>query len=81
MSDLGSCEDLSEELIEDLKLKGLLSFVVFEQSTNSAITLMVYDNEKYRPIVREWGSAVGIHIFPPLDRHPFSDDLGKHSIR
>jgi hypothetical protein len=81
MSDVGSCEDLSEEILEDLKLKGLLSFVVFEQSSNSAITLMVYDNEKYRPIVREWGSAVGIHIFPPLDRRPFTDEPGKHSIR
>ena len=81
MSDVGSCEDLSDELIEDLKAKGLLSFVLFEQSTNHAITLLIYDNEKYRPIVREWGSAVGIHIFPPIDRRPFTDDMGKHSIR
>lgn len=81
MSDTVSCEDLSDEIIEDLKIKGLLNFVVFEQSSNSAITVMVYDNEKYRPLVREWGSAVGIHIFPPLDRRPFTDDLGKHSIR
>ena len=81
MSDTVSCEDLSDEIIEDLKIKGLLNFVVFEQSSNSAITVMVYDNEKYRPIVREWGSAIGIHIFPPLDRRPFTDDLGKHSIR
>lgn len=81
MSDFDGPEDLTEELLEDLKLKGLLSFVLFEQSTNSAITLLVYENEKYRPIVREWGSAVGIHILPPLDRRPFTDDLGKHSIR
>ncbi len=81
MSDFGCPEDLSEELIEDLRLKGLLSFVVIEQSSNSAITLLVYENEKYRPIVREWGSAVGIHILPPLDRRPFTDDLGNHSIR
>lgn len=81
MSDFGCAEDLSEELIEDLRLKGLLSFVVIEHSSNSAITLLVYENEKYRPIVREWGSAVGIHILPPLDRRPFTDDLGNHSIR
>ena len=81
MSEFGCPEDLSEELIEDLRLKGLLSFVVIDQSSNSAITLLVYENEKYRPIVREWGSAVGIHILPPLDRRPFTDDLGNHSIR
>ena len=81
MSDIGSCEDLSEDVIESLRVKGLLNFVVFEQSSNTAITLMVYDNEKYRPIVREWGAVVGIHIFPPMDRKPFTDDLGKHSIR
>lgn len=81
MIDFDGPEDLSEELIEDLKVKGLHSFVVVEQSTNSAIKLLVYENEKYRSIVREWGSAVGIHILPPLDRRPFTDDLGKHSIR
>lgn len=81
MSDIESCEDLSEEVVEELRVKGLYSFVAFNQSSNNSITLSVYDNEKYRPIVREWGSAVGIHLFPPLDRKPLTDDMGKHSIR
>jgi hypothetical protein len=76
-----SYEDISEEVIEDLKNKGLYPFVVRELSSNTAITISIFENEKYRPIVREWGSAIGIHLIPPFDRKPFTDDFGKRSIR
>lgn len=74
-------DELPEEVIEELKLKGLYHFVVFELTSSSAITISIFENEKYRPIVGEWGSAVGIHLIPPFDRKPLTDDNGKHSIR
>lgn len=74
-------DTLSEKIVEALRNQGLYHFTLLEKSTNDTINLLVYENEKYRYVLREWGSAIGIHIFPPIDRRPLTDDKGKHVIK
>ena len=85
---MGDSNLTDKSIIEELQLKGLYHFVILDDSNGScssssdeSISLQVFENEKYRPMLLEWGSAKGIHLFPPWDRNPFTDDIGKHSIR
>ena len=83
---MGDISLTDKSIIEELQLKGLYPFVVLDGtnvncSSDVSISLQVFENEKYRPMLLEWGSAKGIHLFPPWDRNPFTDDIGKHSIR
>jgi len=79
---MGDLRLTDKSIIEELQLKGLYHFVILDGScSNESISLQVFENEKYRPVLLEWGSAKGIHIFPPWDRNPFTDDIGKYSIR
>ena len=44
-----------KKILDELNLKGLYNFVLLEQSNNEKIILSVYENEKYRPVLLEWG--------------------------
>lgn len=74
-------EELSGGTISALKAAKLLPFVDKRRSSNSSIVLLVYENQKYRPVISEWGNAVGVHIFRVVDRAPYSDDFGKNALK
>lgn len=71
---------LSDDIQDQLRTSGLFPFVDSRYSSNNKIQLLVYENQKYRPIVGEWGSATGVHLFPAIDRAALSDDFGKHAL-
>lgn len=73
-------EHLPFDLIEELKAKNLYWFVVPEESSCNQITIEVYKNEKYRRLAKEWGSILGVHLFPAVDRRPITNEKGdKHT--
>ncbi len=74
-------DTLPFELIEELKAKNLFPFVNAEESTCNNLTIEVYENQKYRPVLREWGSVIGVHLFPPVDRKPHTNDNGSKALR
>ena len=76
----GADDELSECTMEALRAYGMLPFTDMRRSTGARVHLRVYENQKYRPMVGEWGSARGVHLFPAIDRAPYSDDFGKHRL-
>ncbi|RYH30632.1 hypothetical protein EON65_04495 [archaeon] len=74
-------EHLPFGLIEELKAKNLYYFVVPEESSCNKITIEVYKNEKFRNLAGDWGSIVGVHIFPAVDRRPLTNEKGSKYIR
>eukprot|EP01031_Cornospumella_fuschlensis_P029512 gene29512-35620_t len=73
-------EHLPFGLIEELKAKNLYYFVVPEESSCNKITIEVYKNEKYRNLAGDWGSIIGVHIFPAVDRRPLTNEKGSKYI-
>lgn len=52
-----------KKILDELNLKGLYNFVLLEQSNNEKIVLSIYENEKYRSVLFEWGRIrIYIHI-------------------
>lgn len=70
-------DELPYELLETLKSKGLLPFVVKRDTSCNHITLVIYENQKYRPLIGEWGGIIGVHLFAGVDRRPFTNEDGK----
>lgn len=78
---MSTLDNLPFELVEELKVKNLLPFVVGEQSSCNFIILSVYENQKYCRVIKEWGSIIGVHLFSKVDRGVWSNDDGKHTLR
>ena len=78
---MGDLEGLPFELIEELKAKNLYAFVSPTESTCNKIVLVIYENQKFRPVIGNWGSNVGVHIFPRVDRPQFSNEIGNKGLR
>jgi hypothetical protein len=74
-------DTLPFELVEELKARNLFPFVDPQESTCNNLTIEIYENQKYRPVLREWGSVVGVHLFPPVDRRPYTNDNGTYALR
>jgi hypothetical protein len=69
-------ERLPFQITEELKAKSLYVFIVPEESSCNKITLLIYENQKYRPIIGSWGNVIGVHIFPRVDCRPFTNEAG-----
>jgi hypothetical protein len=78
---MAGMEELPYESIEALRSKNLLSFVSFEETSCKHITLIIYENQKYRPLIGEWGGITGVHLFAGVDRRPFTDESGENILK
>ena len=74
-------ESFPFELIEELKAKNLFPFVCPTESKCNHLTIEVYENQKYRPVIRDWGSVMGVHLFPYSDRRPLTDETGNKILQ
>jgi hypothetical protein len=74
-------ERLPFQIVEELKTKSLYAFIVPEKSTCNKISLLIYENQKYRSIIGSWGSVIGVHLFPSIDRRPYSNEVGNKYLR
>jgi hypothetical protein len=70
----------SEEIKDELKSRGLLPYVLPEQSHSTTIVLEVYQNERWAPLLKSWGSIIGIHTNAMFDRAAYSDRTGNHPL-
>lgn len=73
-------EKLPFDLTEELKAKNLSAFVNLEESSCNLISIIIYENQKYRPLIRDWGSIIGVHIFPAVDRRPYTNERGTKAL-
>ncbi len=78
---MSALDNLPFELIEELKVKNLLPFVIGEDSSCNHIKLVVYENQKYCRVIKEWGSVLGVHLFYKVDRGVWSNEDGRFSLR
>ena len=67
---------ISEDVLDELKAKNLLPFVLDNESQTECIKFSVYENEKYRAVIGEWGSVRGVHLIRGIDRSPFTNEQG-----
>ncbi len=74
-------EHLPFDLVEELKAKNLYAFVIPGESSCNQITIEIYKNEKFRRLAGDWGSIIGVHIFPAVDRRPITNEKGNKYIR
>lgn len=75
---------LSVRVMEDLISRNLQHFVVPSESNNNSICLVVYENERWSSMVKQWGSVLGVHLYVNSvlgDRRPLTDETGKHVLR
>ena len=80
-------------IVTHLKESGLYDFVLCpskESSINVGVhdqgeededhlRLILCENEKWRPMIKQWGSVKGVHLFA-WDRHPYTDESGLHNF-
>lgn len=78
---MASFEELPYEIIEALRSKNLLPFVELTETNCNRITIVIYENQKFRPIVGEWGGIAGVHLIPGVDRRPFTNEKGDQALR
>lgn len=78
---MSALDNLPFELVEELKVKNLLPFVIGEDSSCNHIKLVVYENQKYCRVIKEWGSVLGVHLFYKVDRGVWSNEDGRFSLR
>lgn len=74
-------DHLPFQITEELKTKNLFPFIVPEESSNNKITFLIYENQKYRPVIGSWGNVIGVHLFPAVDRRPYSNEAGNKALR
>ncbi len=74
-------EALPFEIIETLRAANLINFVNADETTPSKIQLEIYENQKYRPLIGEWGGIEGIHLLSGVDRKSFTTESGDAFIR
>ena len=75
---------LSVKVMEDLMSRNLQHFVVPSESNNNSICIMIYENERWSTMVKQWGSVLGVHLYVNSilrDRRPLTDETGKHILR
>jgi len=75
---------LSVAVMEDLISRNLHYFVVPSESNNNSICLLVYENERWSSMVKQWGSILGVHLYVNSafgDRRPLTDETGKNTLR
>lgn len=77
---MASFEELPYEIIEALRAKNLLPFVDLQETSCNQLTIIVYENQKFRPLIGEWGGIVGIHLVPGVDRRPFTNEGGDRQL-
>ena len=71
---------LTDRIEDELLSTQLSHFVDRLLSNTENILMFVYENER-KNLFYGWGNTIGIHIYPPVfDRHPFTDDSGKHIV-
>jgi hypothetical protein len=80
VEEMASFEELPYELIEALRSKNLLPFLELQETSCNQLTIVVYENQKFRPIIGEWGGIVGIHLIPGIDRRPFTNERGDQQL-
>lgn len=80
-NDCERMDSLPFQISEELKTKNLFHFIIPTESSNNKITLLIYENQKYRPVIGSWGNVIGVHIFPSVDRRPFTNEAGNKSWR
>jgi hypothetical protein len=72
------------KVMEDLMSRNLQHFVVPSESNNNSICIMIYENERWSTMVKQWGSVLGVHLYVNSilrDRRPLTDETGKHILR
>lgn len=77
---MATFEELPYELIEALRSKNLLPFLELPETSCNQLAIVVYENQKFRPIIGEWGGISGIHLIPGVDRRPFTNESGDRQL-
>lgn len=72
---------LSGDIEEDLKAKNLTHFVSRNECSLSEITIRIYENERWHPILKQWGSVPCVHLNKLFDRGHLTDESGNHVYR
>lgn len=73
--------NISKETYEELLAKNLSAFVKINESSERCITIQVFQNEKWHPTLKTWGSVVGVHLNAVFDRSPWTNSDGTKVIR
>jgi hypothetical protein len=75
---------LSVKVMEDLISRNLHHFVIPSESNNNSICIVVYENERWSSMVKQWGGVLGVHLYVNSilrDRRPLTDETGRHVLR
>jgi hypothetical protein len=73
---------LSDAVRRAVKANNYQHFAAYESSSDDSIVMMIYENQRWHPVLttQPWGSVVGVHLHHAVDRRPFTDETGYHSI-
>lgn len=71
-------QELSSDVEYELRAKNIYHFIQEERSNRDKIVVAVYENERWHPLLKTWGSVVGVHMHPVVDRFPLSDETGTY---
>lgn len=74
-------EIFPSDVRDELKSRKLWHVMDHKASTAEEICITVYENQKFRPFFKGWGSELGVHLSVYVDRAPFTDETGKIRIR
>lgn len=73
--------DLSADIIEELNARNLINYLIKNKSTKLNLFFEIYENESWHPILKSWGSVVGVHLNAIFDRSPLTDESGNQVFR
>lgn len=76
-----SIHQLPESIEDEIKARNFSNIVLRDESSKDEIVIEVFQNEKWHPILKSWGSIEGIHLIKLFDRPPLTDDSGSNRIR
>lgn len=72
---------LSGDIEDELKAKNLSHFVSRNECNLDAITIRIYENERWHPILKQWGSVPCVHLNKLFDRSHLTDETGNNVYR
>jgi hypothetical protein len=71
----------SEDVEDELRAKNLNHFVSRNVCNSNELVFTVYENERWHPILKSWGSVGGVHLSDVFDRRHLTDESGNKSLR
>jgi hypothetical protein len=71
----------SEDVEDELRAKNLNHFVSRNVCNSNELVFTVYENERWHPILKSWGSVGGVHLSDVFDRRHLTDESGNKALR